>query len=225
MMTEKTPAPRRIPIGEPPSSTAQKKWSDVERRTRSLDAQLLKSSLLYDCLGMMQHFALKHGVQIEPMPPELETRFVNAVDEFAALRRAVRNVEDRLWGARWTGKDFDVIEPGQSLEGLFIPVAIGAGVLAFGGLMARLFYLENETDEINAKYNALIETTDRQFCADPSSPLCSEWQIEKEVSGYQKNKTFADSIKSAAVTVGSGLGKGLMIALPVLALAFVWGRR
>lgn len=224
-MHDVMPIAPRIAIGPPITSSTRRRWEDVERRIRDLDAALLRTTLLSDCYAIASRFGARSGIPLAESPADLESRYVATVQGFAELRSLVRRVEDRELGARWTGSDFDLIEHPTGFLGVFIPVAIGVGVVAFSGLIARLFYLEQETIDISDRYNSLVEHTDAAFCADPNSQTCGEWQIEKQVSGFEKNKTFADSLKSSIGKIGGGIGKGIALALPVIALAIFWGKR
>lgn len=222
-----TPIPvrRRPLLDRPPTSAELAKWRTVEARTRDLDGRIFCASLLFQNLVIMSRFATAHG--ITPPTPDA-ARLYALIEGFEKVKEAVRRIEDREWGARWNGEDFDAVDPAGSstLGGLFIPVLIGVGVVALGGIIARLAYLEKETADLVPKYNAIIDRTDKAFCADPTSQTCQDWQQEKIDSGYEKNKSFADSVKGAISTVGSGLGKGLLIALPLVAFAIFWrGRR
>lgn len=213
------------PIEAPPSSAARATWDKTVNRARDLDASIFAAGLRLAALGFTYSFAARAGVALADIPVDLEQRFAKLQADNEAVKTAVRNVDDRVWGARWTGHDFDIVAPyPEQLSGVFIPIMIGVGIVALSGLITRLAYLEAETTDLSDKYNSLLDSTDKTLCADPMSETCQSWQVEKETSGYNKNRTFADSIKSAASSVGAGLGKGIMIAVPLLVLALFWKR-
>lgn len=201
-----------------------RRWADVEARARRVDAIAFRAGLLLENMTIAYRFGAARGVPLAPVPADLESRFLFAWEENMRVQDAVRKIGARQWGARWNGKDFDAIDPsgGAGLEGIFIPIAIGAVALA--GLVSRLIWVEKENTDLGGKYNAILEKTDRVLCSDPKSTTCQDWQREKTVSNYQRNVTMADSIKGAVGSIGAGLGKGLLIALPVLAALLFWRR-
>lgn len=209
----------------PPSDMALRRWGDVITRMHRTDDKVFRNSLLLQNIIITYQFAKSRGIMLPPFNPELETRFLDAQTEFFRLKDAVRRVIDREWGARWTGNDFDIVDPAGQLGAVFIPVLIGIGVVALVGVISRLIYLESENDDLSEKYNSVLEATDNVLCSDPHSEDCKLWEQEKLESGYRQNKTFADTIKGAAKSVGAGLGKGLMFAIPLVALAFFWGKK
>ncbi|MDD5347802.1 MAG: hypothetical protein PHT59_04225 [Candidatus Omnitrophica bacterium] len=217
-------ARKMAPIDAPPSSAARMAWDRAVNRARDLDSQVFGNGLRLAALGFTFAFAARSGVALPSLSPDLEVRFAKLQADNEELKNAVRKVEDREWGARWNGRDFDIVIPQAGLSGIFIPIAIGVGIVALAGLITRLAYLEDQNKEISRQFNALLDSTDETLCSDPSSPACVNWQIERKASGYEKQRSFADSISSAASTVGAGLGKGLMIALPLVALAIFWKR-
>jgi hypothetical protein len=115
------------------------------------------------------------------------------------------------------------------LSGWFIPVLIAVGVLALGGLISRLFFLEKKTDEIAGKYNRVLDATDKAFCADKNSTACADWEKTKETEKYTPQKSLADRIgeffSGVGTSVKSGLSIGLLIAIPFAAWLVFGGRR
>lgn len=212
----------------PLTSVLARRWADLEARDRRVDALDFRAGLLLENAIILYQFAEGVGLAVPPEDPALERRYLESHSRFIQAHTAIRKIQDRQWGARWNGKDFDAIDPtggGPELGAVFIPIMIGVGVVALAGLVARFVWLEKETTEIGDKYNKLLKTTNDRFCADPTSDTCQSWEEEKLESNYAKNETMSDRIKGAVGAVGSGLGKGLMIALPLIAAAFIWRSR
>ena len=210
---------KTIPFKRPPSSRELARWKEAQQRMRDLDALVYRAGLLLTNVVNTYHFADTKDLRLPDFPPSLERRFLKVRDESRDVKELVRKVQDREYGLRWTGSDFDVIEPPSALQGIFIPIAIGTGIVALGGLIARLVYLEGESTELGDKYNTILEKTDRQLCADPFSSTCRDWERTKADKDYTKNETMADTIRGSVKTVSKGLGTGLLIAVPLLAYA------
>ena len=221
-MTE-TGTARSIPLQETPNGALIRKWSEVQRHADRAGSLVYRAELLFQNVITTYRFANTRGIPLEPIDPELERRFLGVQAEFMRIRDIVRQIEDREMGARWTGSDFDAVSV-PALSGVFIPIAVGIGVVALAGLIARLVYVEKEATDLGAKFNAILKKTDAKFCADPLSPNCIAWKEEKKNSGYVKAKTMAETIQGAVSSIGGGLGTGLMIAVP-LALFAIWRRK
>ena len=218
--------PLTVPISTPPTKAQICRWSQSLRRAENINAGLFRAGLLLDNITIAYRFASGAGVALAQFPAALEARYLDAVSEFARVRGLMRRVEDRELGLRPTADDFDIVESGgPSLGAAFIPVLVGVTAVLLAGLVGRLVYLEQESTELNNKYNSILKASDAALCADPGSDLCRSWEAEKTASNYTKNETMAEALKGAVRTVGGGLGKGLLIALPLAVLAFGWSKR
>lgn len=210
--------PERLLTGQ-----EQAQWDRARALVEQLDNYILMLKLLSINAGLTWLFAQKHGI---PMmnPAKLESRVFDLEYNIKRIKRFVRQVEDRKLGLQFTKGDIDIVDPDQ--EGLSgIPLII-AGVVVLAGLVATLIYYKKEADDIRPRYNNLLKATDKVFCTKGTPETCAEWKAYKVQKGYTKRKSIADKIRDGiGKPVISGAKWGIMIAIPLIALAFMWKHR
>jgi hypothetical protein len=168
-------------------------------------------------------FAKERGVKLKHADlPTLEARMNTAFGQIETLRRNHCEVNGLRLAVSpsATGDDLDIVRPPeQTMGAIWIPIAIGAVVVA--GIIARWAYLEKEVQDISDQYNGVLRRADMNLCADPNSQMCKDWESQKEAGGYHKNETLMDSVKTAVRRVGGGIGVGLSLLIPILALIYL----
>lgn len=176
----------------------------------------------------------KYGVQymivdLPQLPSNLTQRLQATAIEWKKIRRAMSYVESYDLGVQFQAGDINILAPASytkeqiqalNLSGWFIPIAVGAVI--FAGIIARLVYLEDENDELEAQLNTTIAASEKRICQNPNSAECKNWKVETEKTDYSKNVSLIDEIKNSLSAVGesakSGIGWGAMII--VIAIGF-----
>jgi len=208
-----------------PSSSERKKWQESKRRLCKIDANLYSAYLYLQNIILAAKAAQLRSLTIPvlnqvDMTSE-EQRFLTLYKEYSKIKAAMRDVEDMTAGLRPSNGDWDIVRPDESLSGPLLIAAAVAGVVLVSGMIARLIYLEVETQELSENFNEIMDKADAAMCiSGPDSEDCQFWKQTKKQEGYKKNVTLADSVKSAVSTIGKGAEMGLLIAIPLVAYAF-----
>jgi hypothetical protein len=222
----KTPIKPVIQVERPPTSAELSLWEKAEKLKRRAVLKAFAMRLQYANVVTAAKIAAKHKLALnEPELADLEVRMQAAITEIEALRQDHCDVNGMKLGVSPSaGKDLDIVQPPSMTFGaIWIPIAIGAVVVA--GIIARWAYLETEVQTISDKFNGVLRRADEALCADPSSPMCQDWEATKSGGGYVQNETLIDSVKKAVKTVGGfagkGIGIGLAVAIPLLMMIYL----
>jgi len=168
-------------------------------------------------------FAQRHGIPLSK-PVALESRLLETNKGFSQLRELIQRVQNHDLAIRFTGDDFDIVNPqaGDETLGFWPLVAIAAVVIAAGAL-AGLAYYRREYKDIESKYNPVIRATKRQFCENSSPEVCNEWNRFLVEEGYGEREDLIDEIgRNVGKSASSGAKWGLTIGIPLLALYVIW---
>lgn len=220
-----------IQVERAPTSNELALWDKAEKLKRRAVLKAYMVRLQFANIITAAKVAKKHGLNLnEPELPDLEQRMIVLCGKIEGLRRDHCDVNGMHLGVSPSvdGKDLDIVRPpSMSLGAIWIPIAIGAIVVA--GIIARWVQLEIEVQNISDKYSGVLRRADQNLCADPSSKMCKDWKVTKASGGYVKNETLIDSVKSAITKVGSfagkGVGIGLLLAIPVLMMLYLPRRK
>lgn len=204
----------RVP-SRPIDSLEGSLWSRLLRLTAKAGNDIDRAGLLLQNIYLTFSFASQNAVFLSAMNPEDERKYYELKESHRALVEAIRGVEDKKYGIRINGHDLDILEPSNDLSGLVIPVAVGVVVLA--AAIATAIWQSKLATEIALKYRELLLRTDNTLCSDPTSKLCQKWKAEKKTSGYEKNMSLADTLKTGVSKIAGGLSTGLLIAIPIVA--------
>ena len=203
-----------------PTASELALWDKARIKARRVSLLLYACQLQLQNLYQASLFAKENGVSIPEFPTELETHFLNLKKEAASILTAQRDVENNVLAVQFNNGDIDIVDPSQQFGAVWIPIAIGAVVVA--GIIARWAYLEKETDKLEKQYNGLLRHTDNELCADPTSATCEKWKEKKKSGGYYKRTTIVedikDSIGSAVTTAKTGLGVGVVAIIAIVAV-------
>lgn len=224
---EADPVAKWISAERAPNVSEQALWERAQRLSRRVMLLGQYMRLQFANILLTYKWASDNDITLDPKGlPELEPRMITALEQIDFLYRAQCDVDRWKLGVApsASGNDLDIVNPSEtSLSGIWIPIAIGAVVVA--GIIARWAYLEKEVQTISDKYNGLLHWSDLYICSDPKSQKCIEWREHKIKGGYKKNETLLDSIKSSIKSVGGGLTKGLGVGLalliPIVALLYL----
>ena len=201
-------------------------WEKAENAKNRVVLLSYLVSLQYQQIIVAAQIAKKYGVDIgADQMAQLEPQMMTFAAETDQLRQDHCEVNGLNYGVRLSssGDDLDIIAPPNDMGALWIPIAIGAVVIA--GIIARWIFLEKTQQEISDKYNGILHLANQRLCSDPDSPECKEWTTAKSSAAYQKNDTLIDSVKTAVSKVGGavskGLGAGIMLAIPLLMILYL----
>lgn len=167
-------------------------------------------------------FAQQHGLQMAS-PAALESRVIDLEQKIDRVKELVRQVEDHNLSVQFVNGDINIVDPKPEFGALLL---ILGGALILAGLVGMLVYYKEEADDIRPKYNRILKATDKVFCTKGSPKTCAEWKQYKKEKGYVERKSLAQKIGDGiGKTAGTGAKWGLMIGIPLLALAFMWKNR
>lgn len=201
-------------IERAPTASDMSRWQRLKREFEKASNLIDAAGLLLENIYTTKMFADQNGINIT-IDPQFETRFFELKDQFEKLRGAIRMAEDHKIGIRPNGNDIDFVElPEYSMDGLIIPVIVGAVILA--GAVAAAIYQQQENLKLVVKYGHLLNATDDLFCKDQSSPLCEKWEQTKKDAKYEQNMTIAQSLKKGIKTIAGGAATGLMLAIGLI---------
>jgi hypothetical protein len=207
---------KRAPISQAPTKTLVAQW---ERSLRLMDEVIDKEfaiSLLSEALIAKAICAQSAGVVLPIDAALAEQRYLKLKKSVGEIYQAVSAVRQREYGLRLRDGDFDIIEPQAGMNGLFIPLAVGAVIVA--GCFFTLYHLGEDASKLVIEYKKLNKAADSVLCSDPKSDLCKNWNVVKEAQKIEEKESFADSLMGG---VSKGLSIGLAVAVGLLALSFI----
>jgi len=219
----------------PPTASEIALWEKAMKLAQRTNLLSYAVKLQWAQIKLTHSFAQEKQVAFgEPDLPDLADRMFGALKEIESLKDLMCRVNQLELGIRLSadGKDLDIVQPAETGElsfgqGWVLPAILG--VVLVVGIIARWAFLEREVSEITAKYNGVINRADNALCKNPDSELCHDWENSKKSGGYYKRETIIDSVKNALVSAGStakkGLGIGMALLLPLLALMYLPRRK
>jgi hypothetical protein len=224
-MAEPLPAPTLTTYERGPTSSEMATWDRLLAEHQRAWTAIHVCDAIWQNAIIAAQFAAEQGVSIETIPAALEQRYLNVRQNFSRLTRAIRGAEDHTLGVRFRDGDVDImatdLDSAQE-QGFGAVVLIIAGVVVVAAAIGVAYWATQNALEISMQARAIVQKADRQFCADPSSALCSEWKNEKKTTVFEKNETLADTIKSGISRVGGGLVIGL---IALIAVGLFWRKK
>jgi hypothetical protein len=213
------------------------RWESIKKRAALLSLQSELVSVRLYLVSVAVDFAKKNGISLISSAEILK----NAALVSVAVKRVWRWiswVQSGDLGLMINGNDFDIAAPsGTNSDQILSYKNAGFGwvwVFAAGALIASsigglISYLWSSNDDLETKAKLIQADADSKFCKNPGSPQCVAWLERKRLPDWKGAtgmiERLTDQIASGATVVSGGLGKGLMLALPVLAIYFLWGRK
>lgn len=208
---------KRAPISDVPSRALVAQW---DRCLQLMDEVIDKEfaiSLLSEALIAKAIYAQSAGVTLPIDAALAEQRYLVLRKKASDIYQAVSAVRQKEYGLRLRDGDFDIIAPStQALNGLFIPLAVGAVIVA--GCFLTLYHLGEDASKLVIEYKKLNKSADTVLCKDPNSDLCKNWNVVKAAQKIEEKEGFADSLMGG---VSKGLTVGLAVAIGMLALSFI----
>lgn len=197
-------------------------WERLIKQHRKASDAIDRCSLLFQCAIIAQRFADANTIDIRVIPAELEQEYLAVLAEFTKLTNAIRGVEDHTLGVNFRDGDVDILSTQNEVSGLGAIPLIILGVVVVAGCIAVAYWATKNALEISQQAARAIKKADSAFCADPDSELCQRWNEEKLSSGYTRNESLAETIKSGVESVGKSLVFG---AIALVAISFLWRRK
>jgi hypothetical protein len=198
-----------------PTVSEMSTWERLVQQAHRAGIALDICALIFQNAVVAHQFAQKNGIDIEIIPPELEQRYLAIRSKFDRLRRAIRGVENHTLGVQFRDGDIDIVaESAESAENQGfsgLPLII-LGVVVVAAAAAVAIWATRNAIEVIHQARALVQRADDRFCADPQSAICEEWKAEKEVTGFNKRDTIADTIKSVG-QAGKSIAIGVLLLL------------
>ncbi|MFA5435818.1 MAG: hypothetical protein WC372_07270 [Candidatus Neomarinimicrobiota bacterium] len=208
------------PIERPATSSELRLFSRFQAELDRLERLVQSAGLRLENIYLAARYASAAGLPVISVSAAEEESYFSISDSARKLRAAERAVMDWSAGIRLTssGRDIDIaLFPGQQLSGLPLVIPVLIGVVIAAAVIAVCVEKIREARELNAKFNAVMKTADRELCKDPNSETCQAWKIEKQTNNWKQNKSISDSIGSGIEKIAGGLGLGLIVALGVFA--------
>jgi len=210
-----------------PTRSELSTWERLLRNHQNALRENQIAGLALTNASIVYQFAGENAVFLVPFPPELEQKYLDVRSKLGTLTRAIRGVEDLTLGVSFSNGDIDILAPTEesAIEHGFglIPLVI-LGVVVLAGAIAAAIWATKNSIEISNQAREIAARADKTLCSDPNSELCKKWKIEKSSTGYNRNVSVLETVKSSLGAVGQGIGSGLAIAIPLLAF-WAFGRK
>lgn len=208
---------KRAPIKDAPRSDLVARWTECLRLTERLLDIEFAISLQSEALITKALYAQSVGAPLVlPGAENVEQRYLSFKKSLAGLQDAVAHVQTKEYGLKWRDNDFDIIAPSPAMGALFIPLMIGAVIIA--GCFATLYHLGESSDKVLQDYKILNKSATETLCKDPNSTLCKGWNAVKTQNNIDEKESFADSLKGG---LAKGLTIGLAVVIGLFALSFM----
>lgn len=227
---ETTPKVSYVEADRPPTSSELALWNQTMQIAKRVGLKAYIAKLRWANILTIHEFAKTNSVELgEPDLPDVADRMFAALKSIETLKSSMCRVENLELGIRVSGNgaDIDIVQPKVQSFGWVIP-AIGVALI-IAGVIGRWMELEKEIDDVSKRYNEVIDKADKALCTNPDSDLCKKWKSTKVEKNYNKRESLIDSVKNALVSAGStmkkGMGWGIALLVPLLALMYLPRRR
>lgn len=233
MLGQETKGIPLVQAERPPTSEELRLWDQAMELAQRANLLSYNVKLQWLNIKVIHDFAKSKQIALdEPDLPDIADRMFVVLKRIESLKDLMCQVNQLELGISISksGNDLDIVKPEEPTSmsfGWVIPL-IGIS-LVIAGVIGIWKELSDEAEEITEKYNKVIDKADKLLCTDSSPEICEEWEEEKKSKGYYKRESIIDSVKSALVSAGQtakkGLGWGMMLLIPVLALMYLPRRK
>jgi hypothetical protein len=210
----------------PPTSEELDLWYRAQSIANRVNLKSYIAKSQWKNILTIHEFAKENQINLgEPDLPNIADRMFSALKSIESIQKSMCKVEQLELGIRISsnGHDLDIVQPKEQNFGWVIPV-IGVA-LVVAGIIGRWIELEKEIDDVTEKYNDIIDKADEKLCTNPNSKICDNWEKTKKEKNYYKRESIIDNVKNALVSAGKtakkGLGWGLALLIPALALLYL----
>lgn len=214
----------------PPTSEEISMWEKAEKIAKRVNLLSYIVKMQWLNIKLTHTFAKSASIELgEPDLPDYADRMFSVLNKIESLKDAMCKVNQLELGIKISssGNDLDIVQPKDTSFGWVIPV-IGVSLIV-AGVIGLWQELSDDLEEITKKYNGVLKKADALICKNPNDKICKDWENSKKENNYYKRESIIDSVKSALVSFGGaakkGLGWGVALLLPVLALLYLPRRR
>jgi hypothetical protein len=214
----------------PPTSEEISMWEKAEKIAKRVNLLSYIVKMQWLNIELTHTFAKSASIELgEPDLPDYADRMFSVLNKIEPLKDAMCKVNQLELGIKISssGNDLDIVQPQDTSFGWVIPV-IGVSLIV-AGVIGLWKELSDDLEEITQKYNGVLKKADALICKNPNDKICKDWEKSKKEKNYYKRESIIDSVKSALVSFGGaakkGLGWGVALLLPVLALLYLPRRR
>jgi hypothetical protein len=214
----------------PPTSEEISMWEKAEKIAKRVNLLSYIVKMQWLNIKLTHTFAKSASIELgEPDLPDYADRMFSVLNKIEPLKDAMCKVNQLELGIKISssGNDLDIVKPQDTSFGWVIPV-IGVSLIV-AGVIGLWKELSDDLEEITQKYNGVLKKADALICKNPNDKICKDWEKSKKENNYYKRESIIDSVKSALVSFGGaakkGLGWGVALLLPVLALLYLPRRR
>jgi hypothetical protein len=214
----------------PPTSEEISMWEKAEKIAKRVNLLSYIVKMQWLNIKLTHTFAKSASIELgEPDLPDYADRMFSVLNKIESLKDAMCKVNQLELGIKISssGNDLDIVQPQDTSFGWVIPV-IGVSLIV-AGVIGLWQELSDDLEEITKKYNGVLKKADALICKNPNDKICKDWENSKKENNYYKRESIIDSVKSALVSFGGaakkGLGWGVALLLPVLALLYLPRRR
>jgi len=214
----------------PPTSEEISMWEKAEKIAKRVNLLSYIVKMQWLNIKVTHAFAKSASIELgEPDLPDYADRMFAVLNKIEPLKDAMCKVNQLELGIKISssGNDLDIVQPLDTSFGWVIPV-IGVSLIV-AGVIGLWKELSDDLEEITQKYNGVLKKADALICKNPNDKICKDWENSKKENNYYKRESIIDSVKSALVSFGGaakkGLGWGVALLLPVLALLYLPRRR
>jgi hypothetical protein len=214
----------------PPTSEEISMWEKAEKIAKRVNLLSYIVKMQWLNIKLTHTFAKSASIELgEPDLPDYADRMFSVLNKIEPLKDAMCKVNQLELGIKISssGNDLDIVQPQDTSFGWVIPV-IGVSLIV-AGVIGLWKELSDDLEEITQKYNGVLKKADALICKNPNDKICKDWEKSKKENNYYKRESIIDSVKSALVSFGGaakkGLGWGVALLLPVLALLYLPRRR
>ena len=214
----------------PPTSDEISMWEKAEKIAKRVNLLSYIVKMQWLNIKLTHTFAKSASIELgEPDLTDYADRMFSVLNKIEPLKDAMCKVNQLELGIKISssGNDLDIVQPQDTSFGWVIPV-IGVSLIV-AGVIGLWKELSDDLEEITKKYNGVLKKADALICKNPNDKICKDWEKSKKENNYYKRESIIDSVKSALVSFGGaakkGLGWGVALLLPVLALLYLPRRR
>lgn len=205
-----------------PSAQEMSQWQHLLNLHQRAGELVTACSAIFNNGVILTKFAADNDFFLETINPELEQRFLQVLETYKKLTKAIRGCKDRKFGIQFSAGDIDILAPDAETaeqEGFGAIPLIIVGVVVVAGAIAAAYWATQNAIEISNQARALVEAADNQLCSNPASPICKKWETRKKQTNYAANKSLADSVQTGISRVGNGL---IISAVAALGIGILW---
>jgi hypothetical protein len=219
-----------------PTGAQLNHWARFKQVARRADLGIQAANLTAQNLVLAINYAKTVAQPISPAVHTELKKLQQLNQQNAKLKQAINGVEIDELGVRFRGNEMDIlVVPGTSEDiwakyQQFGWLVLVAGIVIGASVVTVIAALITGYIEADAKLSSMTDELDAQFCIDPNSAECKDWEALKQREGYAQRNNLISQLKSEANSLPSSVGKiassiGLaLIPVAIIVLGWAWGK-